>query len=93
MGRTPHIHPAAKSTTIYLTKAQKAAIRKFQAKRLEQNEDDLGLTEVMLEGLRLLLAQEAWTPADLGILFPKPEVKRAKVSPFPKRRRSPRSSA
>jgi len=92
MGRTPHIQVGAKPTTIYLTKAQKAGIRKFQAKRLEKNEADLGLTEVVLEGLRLLLDHEGWSAAELGMLFPKPEVRRAKVSPFPRRRGNPRSN-
>jgi hypothetical protein len=92
MGRTPHIQVGAKPTTIYLTKVQKAAIRKFQAKRLEKNEADLGLTEVLLEGLRRLLDNEGWLSAELETLFPKLEVKRAKISPFPKGRSSHRST-
>ena len=87
MGRPPHIQARAKSTTIYLTKTQRIAIRKFQTKRLEETDVDFGLTEVVLEGLKLLLDREGWSAAELGITFPKTEVKRAKVSVFPKRRR------
>jgi hypothetical protein len=93
MGRKPHIQVGARSTTIYLTKAQKVAIRRFQAKRLDENEDEPVLTEVVLEGLRLLLDREGWPAAELGTLFPKAEVKRAKVTAFPKRRRSSRPPA
>jgi|HubBroStandDraft_4_1064222.scaffolds.fasta_scaffold2673599_1 hypothetical protein len=93
MGRKPHIRVGARSTTIYLTKAQKVAIRKFQAKRLDENDDEPVLTEVVLEGLRLLLEREGWSAAELGTLFPKSEVKRAKVTAFPKRRRGSRPTA
>jgi hypothetical protein len=88
MGRTPHIQADAKSTTVYLTRAQKAAIRKFQAKRLLEAEAEPGLTEVILEALRLLLANEGWSTTELELAFPKTEVKRGKVSVFPKRGRS-----
>jgi len=88
MGRTPHIQADAKSTTIYLTKAQKVAIRKFQAKRLEETGREPVLTEVLLEGLKRLLTAEDWSVAELGIAFPKLEPTRAKVKIFPKRRSS-----
>lgn len=84
MGRTPHIDSDAKSTTIYLTKIQKAAIRKLQAKRLEESGQEPVLTEVFLEGLRLLLGNSGWSPSEMGIVFPKTEVRRAKVSVFPR---------
>ena len=91
MGRKPHIQAGAKSTTIYLTKAQKVAIRKFQTKVLQESDYELGLTEVLLEGLRLLLDREKWPVAELELVFPKTEVKQAKVSVFPKRRRGNRT--
>jgi hypothetical protein len=91
MARTPHIQPEAESTTVYLTKAQKAAIRKLQAKRLEETGSEPGLTEVVLEGLKLLLDHEGWAVAELGSVFPKTEVQHAKVSVISKRRRSARS--
>jgi hypothetical protein len=87
MGRKPHIQVGARSTTIYLTKAQKVAIRKFQAKRLEESDIEPVLTEVMLEGLKLLLQREGCTEAELGTIFPNTEVRRAKVTAFRKRRR------
>lgn len=87
MGRTPHIQAGAKGTTIYLTKAQQVAIRKFQTKQLEQTDREPVKTEVLLEGLRLLLEREGWSTAELETLFPKLEAKRAKVSEFPKRRK------
>jgi hypothetical protein len=90
MGRTPHIQSGAKSTTIYLTKAQRVAIRKFQTKRLQEGDSEPLLNEVVLEGLRLLLQREGCTEAELGTVFPKAEVKRAKVTAFPKRRRGNR---
>jgi hypothetical protein len=93
MGRTPRIQAGAKGTTVYLTKAQKLAIRKFQTKHFEENEDDLGLTEVVLEALRLLFARDGLSASELGMVFPKVEAKRAKVSVFPKRRRSTRPLA
>jgi hypothetical protein len=93
MGRTPHIQIGAKGTTVYLTKAQKLAIRKFQAKRLEETEREPGLTEVVLEGLKLLLDRERWTPAELAQVFPNAEVKRAKVSVFPRKARKRQSLA
>lgn len=93
MGRIPHIQEGAKGTTLYLTKAQKVAIRKFQTKRLEENEREPGLTEVVLEGLKLLLDREGGFAAELGIAFPKVEVKRAKVSVISKRRPSRRPTA
>jgi hypothetical protein len=95
MGRTPHIQAEAKSTTVYLTRAQKAAIRKFQAKRLLETEGEPGLTEVVLEALRLMLDREGWSATELEQVFPKVEVKRAKISLFPKRgrRRSVRAPA
>ena len=88
MGRTPHIQADARSTTVYLTRVQKAAIRKFQAKRLLETEGDPGLTEVILEAPKLLLGNEGWSATELEQVFPKTEEKRAKVSVFPKRRRN-----
>jgi|HubBroStandDraft_1064217.scaffolds.fasta_scaffold134396_2 hypothetical protein len=93
MGRTPHIQADAKSTTVYLTRTQKAAIRKFQAKRLLETEGEPGLTEVIVEALRLLLGSEGWTAIELEQTFPKTELKRAKVSVFSKRRRTNRPVA
>jgi hypothetical protein len=93
MGRTPHIQTGAKSTTIYLTKAQKVALRKFQAKRLEETENEPVLTEVFLEGFKLLLDREGWSATELGMVFPKTDVKRATVSVFSKKRRSTRRMA
>jgi len=90
MGRKPHIQVGARSTTIYLTKAQKVAIRKFQANRLEESDSEPVLTEVVLEGLRLLFQREGYTEAELGTVFPKPDVKRATVTAFRKRRRGSR---
>jgi len=87
MGRTPHIDPDATSTTVYLTKAQKLAIRKFQAKRLEESDREPALTEVLMEGLKLLLDREGWTPTELAHAFPNVEVRRAKVSVFPRKGR------
>jgi hypothetical protein len=87
MGRKPHIQVGARSTTIYLTKAQKVAIRKFQAKRLEESDNEPVLTEVVLEGLKLLLQREGCSEAELGTIFPKSEVKQAKITAFRKRRR------
>ena len=86
MGRTPYIQADANSTTIYLTKAQKVAIRKFQTKRLEETGREPGLTEVLLEGLKRLLNADGWSTVELGIAFPKAEPKREKVRVFPKRR-------
>jgi hypothetical protein len=91
MGRIPHIQAGAKSTTIYLTKAQKVAIRKFQTKVLQESDREPGLTEVILEGLRLLLDRDGWPAAELESVFPKPEMKRATVSVFPQSRRRARS--
>jgi len=90
MGRTPRIQAGAKGTTVYLTKAQKVAIRKFQTKVLQESEREPGLTEVMLEGLRLLFDREGLPAAELESVFPKAETKRAKVSVFPKSRRHSR---
>lgn len=86
MGRTPHIQVGAKSTTIYLTKAQKLAIRKFQTKRLEESDCDLTLTQVVLEGLKILLDREGLSASELGMIFPKMQPRRAKISVFPKQR-------
>jgi hypothetical protein len=87
MGRTPHIQAGAKATTIYLTKGQTLAIRKFQTKHFEKTDYDIGLTEVILEALGLLFAEEGLSVAELGLLFPKKEVGKAKVSVISKRRR------
>jgi len=88
MGRTPHIQAGAKGTTIYLTKAQKLAFRKLQAKRMEDGLPEPLLTEAVLEGFQLLLRKEGWSDSELASLFPKGEVRRAKVRVFSKRRRA-----
>ncbi len=90
MGRTRHIQASAKSTTIYLTRAQKAAIRKFQAKRLTETEEEPMLSEVVLEGLKLLFDREGWSAVELESVFPKREIKKAQVHQFPGRRRARR---
>lgn len=59
---------------------------------MEEIGTESGLTEVLLEGFRLVLEKEGWTSAELGTIFPKVEDKRAKVSVFPKRKK-PRSIA
>lgn len=92
MGRTPHIQSGATPTTVYLTKTQKVAIRKFQTKKLEENEREPGLTEVFLEGLRLLFGREGWSATELGTLFPKVESKRAEISVF-RKPRNPRQAS
>ena len=87
MGRTPHIQAGAKSTTIYLTKAQKVAIRKLQTKRLEEGLPEPLLNEIVLEGLKLVCQTEGWSAAELGKTFPKQEVHPAEARVFSKRRR------
>lgn len=87
MGRTPHIQPGAKSTTVYLTKVQKLALRKFQTKRLEEGEREPGLTEVFLEGFRLLLEREGSSPSELEHVFPDLVKHRANVSVFTRKAR------
>lgn len=90
MGRTAHIQPGAKGTTVYFTKAQKVAVRKFQAKRLEETDREPTLTEVVVEGLKLLLSRDGWTAAELEQIFPKAETRTASVSVFPKKMHRPR---
>jgi hypothetical protein len=89
MGRTPHIASNARSTTISLTSAQKASIRKLQTKRLDEDRPEPGLTELVLEGLKLLFEKEGWSQAELGRVFLKEEIHAATVRVFskPKRRR------
>jgi hypothetical protein len=87
MGRTPHIASNARSTTISLTPAQKASIRKLQTKRLDEDRPEPGLTEVVLEGLKLLFEKEGWSQTELGRVFPKEEIHTATVRVFSKRRR------
>ena len=86
MGRTPHIAAGAKPTTVYLTRAQKVAIRKLQTKRLESELPEPGLTEVFLEGFALLLKKEDWPEVELGKVFPKRESPPPQIRVFPKRR-------
>jgi hypothetical protein len=87
MGRTPHIASNARSTTISLTSAQKASIRKLQTKRLDEDRPEPGLTEVVLEGLKLLFEKEGWSQTELGRVFRKEEIHTATVRVFSKRRR------
>jgi hypothetical protein len=49
-----------------LTKPQRAAIRKFEAKRLEETDRELGLTETVLEALKILLDGEGWSVSEFG---------------------------
>lgn len=91
MGRTPQIAPGAKSTTIYLTKIQKASVCKLQTKRLESDLPEPGLTAVFLEALALLLKNEGWSEAELGKVCPNRESPLGQIRAFPKRRRSQRA--
>ena len=84
MGRKAHIAKNAQSTTISLTPAQKSAVRKLQTKRLDEERPEPGLTELVLEGLKLLLEKEGWSQAELGRVFPKLEIRTATVRVFRK---------
>ena len=86
VGRKPRIDPSAKGTTISLTAAQKSLIRKLQTKRLADGAEEPLLNEVVTEGLKTLFEREGFSPAELGLAFPKRETRQATVRVFPKRR-------
>lgn len=88
MGRRRRILEDAEPTTIYLTSAQRAALRRLQAKRGETGAGDPALNEVFMEGFRMLLEAEGWSRSDLERLFPKENRQPAKVVVLRKPRRS-----
>lgn len=76
MGRKRHIDEDAKPTTVYLTVRQQIAFQELQVGRLKGGKAKPMLTEVMLEGFRLLLSKEGMTETELERIFP--ETKSAK---------------
>src|SRR2546427_2378629 len=70
MGRTRRTAPDAKPTTISLTLRQQIAFQKLQVKRQEEGKAKPTLTEVMSEGLQLVLRTEDWPQTELEKIFP-----------------------
>ena len=87
MGRTRRTAPDAKPTTISLTLRQQIAFQKLQVKRQEEGKAKPTLTEVMSEGLQLVLRTEDWPQTELEKIFPEPERPKAPVRVISKRRR------
>jgi hypothetical protein len=85
-GRKRRIDPSAKGTTISITPAQKSLIRKLQTKRLTEGKQEPLLNEVVTEGLKVLFEREGFTPAEVGLAFPKREAQPATIRVFPKRK-------
>jgi hypothetical protein len=76
MGRQRHIDEEAKPTTVYLTLRQQIAFHELQVSRLKSGSPKPTLTEVMLEGFRLILSREGTSGTELERVFP--ELTRAK---------------
>lgn len=86
MGRRKRIADDATPTTIYLTPAEQLAVHTVQARRAARRKDKPTQTEVLLEGLRLLLKREGISQSQIDELVPKREAhtKPKKVVPFRK---------
>ena len=63
--------PHARPTTISLTPRQQIAFQELQVKRQKEGERKPSLTEVMCEGLELVLKGAEWPEAELEESFPK----------------------
>ncbi len=87
MGRPRRTAPDAKPTTISLTLSQHIVFQKLQVKRQEEGKAKPTLTEVMSEGLQLILRTEGWSQTELERIFPKQERSGAIVRVISKRRR------
>ena len=87
MGRPRRTAPDAKPTTISLTLSQHIACQKLQVKRQEEGKPKPTLTEVMSEGLQLVLRGEDWSLTELERIFPKRERPKAIVRVISKRQR------
>lgn len=90
MGRQRHIAEDAKPTTIYLTVRQQIAFQELQLRRLKAGSAKPGLTEVMLEGFRLVLRREEVTETELEKIFPEltqAKTRKAKVQVINRRRK------
>ena len=84
MARTRRTPEGARSTTVYLSAAQRGAIRKLQSIRLEKSGTEPTLNEVFMEGLRKLLSEEGWAESQLGQTFPKQDTRQTNVTRFRK---------
>lgn len=87
MGRMRRTLPDARPTTISLTPRQQIAFQELQVKRQKEGERKPSLTEVMCEGLELVLKGAEWPEAELGRIFPKKIQPTNAVRVIPKRRR------
>ena len=88
MGRHRRIDKSASATTVSLTREQRLALDELQLMRQKQGRSKPLLTEMLLQGVRLLLKQAGWSTADLEKLFPKQESVLGKVVSIRKRRRT-----
>jgi hypothetical protein len=92
MARKRRIAPNAERTTIALTPAQQLAIQELMLKRTRQGERKPLLNDVIVNGLEELLRKEGWTESNLAKIFPKLEVRRAKVESIRRAHRRPSSA-
>lgn len=79
MARKRRIAADAERTTVALTPAQQLAIQELMLKRIREGERKPLLNDIMVNGLEELLRKEGWTEPILAKIFPKREVRRAKV--------------
>jgi hypothetical protein len=89
MSRTRRIAADAERTTVALTPAQQLAIQELVLKRTREGERKPLLNDIIVNGLEELLRKEGWTEPNLAKIFPKQEVRRAKVQSIHSRRRVP----
>jgi hypothetical protein len=92
MARKRRIARDAERTTVALTPAQQMAIQELVLKRLHEGERKPLLNDVIVNGLEELLRKEGWTESSLAKIFPKQEVRRAKVESIRRARRSSTSA-
>jgi len=92
MARKRRIAPDAERTTVALTPAQQVAIQEVILKRIREGERKPLLNEIIVNGLEELLRKEGWTESSLAKIFPKQEVRRAKVESIRHARRGSASA-
>jgi hypothetical protein len=92
MARKRRIAPDAERTPVALTPAQQLAIQELMLKRIRQGERKPLLNDIIVNGLEELLRKEGWTEPNLVKIFPKQEVRRAKVESIRHARRRPSSA-
>ena len=88
MGRTRRIAKDAKPTTISLTLRQHVVFQELQVRRQKEGRPKPTLTEVMVEGLQMVLKHEKWSETELERIFPKQVRARATVRVITRRRKT-----